>query len=109
MAAGNCTVLKPSEFEPHTAAAIARLMREDFAQEYVVVFEGERDVAEALLPERFNKIFSPAARTWAGWSWRPLPNISHQSHSNSAVNALVWCALMRRLRSGRAGLPGASS
>lgn len=57
IAAGNCVVLKPSEFAPHTAAAVARLIRENFAGEYVTLFEGERDVAEALLHERFDKIF----------------------------------------------------
>ncbi len=57
IAAGNCAVLKPSEFAPHTAAALAKLIRKNFAEEYVAVVEGERDVAEALLQERFDKIF----------------------------------------------------
>lgn len=57
MAAGNCAVLKPSEFAPHTAAALARLVSEGFAPEYLAVCEGEREVAEALLRERFDKIF----------------------------------------------------
>lgn len=57
LAAGNCAVLKPSEFAPHTAAAIAKLVRENFAEKYVAVVEGERDAAEALLRERFDKIF----------------------------------------------------
>ncbi|MCS7337913.1 MAG: aldehyde dehydrogenase family protein [Verrucomicrobiae bacterium] len=57
IAAGNCAVLKPSEFAPHTAAAIAKLVRENFAEDYIAVVEGDRGVAEALLRERFDKIF----------------------------------------------------
>ena len=57
LAAGNCVVLKPSEFAPHTAAAIAQLIEATFAEEYVAVVPGERDVAEALLRERFDCIF----------------------------------------------------
>jgi aldehyde dehydrogenase (NAD+) len=57
MAAGNCAVLKPSELAPHTAAVIAKLIQGNFPEEYVAIFQGERDVAEALLRERFDKIF----------------------------------------------------
>ncbi len=57
LAAGNCAVLKPSEFAPHTAAAIAQLIRSTFPTEYVAVVPGEREVAEALLRERFDAIF----------------------------------------------------
>ena len=57
MAAGNCAVLKPSELAPRTAAAIARLVSASFADEYITVVQGERDVAEALLRERFDAIF----------------------------------------------------
>lgn len=57
MAAGNCSVLKPSEFAPHTATAVAGLIREHFPEEYLAVVEGDREVAEALLQERFDKIF----------------------------------------------------
>lgn len=57
IAAGNCAVLKPSEPAPHTAAAVAKLIRETFAEEYIACCEGERDVAEALLRQRFDKVF----------------------------------------------------
>jgi aldehyde dehydrogenase (NAD+) len=55
--AGNCAVLKPSELAPRTAEAIAALVRETFAEEYISVATGGADVAEALLRERFDKIF----------------------------------------------------
>lgn len=57
IAAGNCVVLKPSEFAPHTAGAIAQLLGATFPQEYIAVVQGERDVSESLLGERFDKIF----------------------------------------------------
>lgn len=57
LAAGNCAVLKPSEFAPQTAEAVARLIHETFPEHYVAVCPGGRDVAEALLRERFDKIF----------------------------------------------------
>ena len=57
LAAGNCAVLKPSEFAPHTAAVIAELIKATFAEEYIAVVPGERDVAEALLREKFDTIF----------------------------------------------------
>ncbi len=57
LAAGNCVVLKPSEFAPHTAAAIAKLIGATFPQEYIAIVPGEREAAEALLRERFDCIF----------------------------------------------------
>jgi aldehyde dehydrogenase (NAD+) len=57
VAAGNCAVLKPSEYAPHSAAAIAQVMRTNFPEEYIAVVQGEREAAEALLRERFDSIF----------------------------------------------------
>lgn len=57
IAAGNCAVLKPSEFAPHTSAVIAKLIADTFPAEYLAVVEGERAVAEALLREKFDTIF----------------------------------------------------
>ena len=57
IAAGNCAVLKPSELAPRTAEAVAALVRETFAEEFVSVVNGGVDVAAALLAERFDKIF----------------------------------------------------
>jgi aldehyde dehydrogenase (NAD+) len=57
LAAGNCAVLKPSECAPHTASAMAELIRATFPEDYVAVVEGDRDAAEALLRERFDTIF----------------------------------------------------
>lgn len=57
LAAGNCAVLKPSEHAPQTANAITGLIRATFPESYVAVAPGDHTVAEALLQERFDKIF----------------------------------------------------
>jgi len=57
IAAGNCAVLKPSELAPRTAAAITELIRDCFDEQLVTVVNGGADAAEALLRERFDKIF----------------------------------------------------
>ncbi len=57
IAAGNCVVLKPSELAPRTAEAIAALVQDCFEVRVVSVALGGVEVAEALLRERFDKIF----------------------------------------------------
>ncbi len=57
IAAGCCAVLKPSEFAPHTAEAVARIIGSAFAPECIAVVPGDRDVAERLLGEKFDVIF----------------------------------------------------
>ncbi|RMG62349.1 MAG: aldehyde dehydrogenase family protein [Calditrichaeota bacterium] len=57
LAAGNCAVLKPSEFSPATSELIARMVAELFPPEEVAVFQGDREVAQALLAKPFHHIF----------------------------------------------------
>ncbi|MBP7937862.1 MAG: aldehyde dehydrogenase [Phycisphaerae bacterium] len=57
IAAGNCVVLKPSEFAPQTAAAMARLIGTVFPDKYIAIVQGQRDVAEALLREKWDTVF----------------------------------------------------
>jgi len=57
IAAGNCAVLKPSEYAPHVSSATAELIRGNFGEEYIAVVEGGVEVAEALLQEKFDHIF----------------------------------------------------
>jgi aldehyde dehydrogenase (NAD+) len=57
MAAGNCAVIKPSEFAPHTAAVIAELLGATFPQDYLAVVQGDQKAGEALLREKFDTIF----------------------------------------------------
>ena len=63
IAAGNCTVVKPSEYAVHSAKVLSKLLREIFDEKYVAVLLGGRAVNEAVLKERFDYIFftgSPA-------------------------------------------------
>ncbi|RAK68200.1 aldehyde dehydrogenase family protein [Hymenobacter edaphi] len=57
LAAGNCCVLKPSELTPAVSALLARLVREVFDPAEVVVVEGGKDAATALLAQPFDHIF----------------------------------------------------
>ncbi len=63
IAAGNTIVIKPSEMTPHLSAFMSRMVRELFKPDEVAIFEGEADVASALLALPFDHIFftgSPA-------------------------------------------------
>lgn len=59
MAAGNCAVLKPSESAPASAALIARLISENFPEEYIRVVEGDGAIVVPDLIQhfRFDHIF----------------------------------------------------
>lgn len=59
IAAGNCVVLKPSEFAPATAAVMKRIITEAFAEEYVLYAEGEgATVVPAMMNGfRFDHVF----------------------------------------------------
>ena len=57
LAAGNCAVVKPSAYAPHTSRVIAQLIADLFPPEYVAVVEGGRAENSALLEERFDYIF----------------------------------------------------
>ena len=41
MAAGNCVVLKPSEFAPATAAIMKKIIEDNFSPEYILYVEGD--------------------------------------------------------------------
>ncbi len=51
IAAGNCVVLKPSEFAPATDAIMKKLIEEIFPKEYVLYVQGE---GSAVIPEMMN-------------------------------------------------------
>ncbi len=57
ISAGNTAVLKPSELSPHTSRAIKNLIESTFNEEYISVVEGEKEISEALLNIKFDKIF----------------------------------------------------
>lgn len=57
IAAGNCVVLKPSAYSPHTSNVLAQLVRETFSEDYVAVVTGGRAENQDLLEQRFDYIF----------------------------------------------------
>ncbi|MCB9284823.1 MAG: aldehyde dehydrogenase family protein [Lewinellaceae bacterium] len=57
IAAGNCAIVKPSEFVPHTSAVLKRMLDELFPKEEVYLLEGDLHTAQALLRKPFNHIF----------------------------------------------------
>ncbi len=57
MAAGNCTIVKPSEYSSHTAEIIERLLCENFDESYITVVRGGREANKTLLDEKFDYIF----------------------------------------------------
>lgn len=57
IAAGNCVVLKPSEYSVATTKIIVKMIESLFSEKEVKVVPGEADVAEALLKLPFNHIF----------------------------------------------------
>lgn len=63
IAAGNIAVIKPSEFAPATANVVERLISEAWPDGEVTVVNGEAQVAEELLRQRWDHVFftgSPA-------------------------------------------------
>ena len=57
LAAGNCVILKPSEFVPHVAQLLKKMVEELFPPQEVALFLGDHRVAEALLKKPFDHIF----------------------------------------------------
>src|SRR5690625_5018112 len=57
MAAGNTMIIKPSEFTPHTSALLNELISKTFDAKYLTIIEGDKEVSEQLLNNRFDYIF----------------------------------------------------
>ncbi len=57
VAAGNTTVLKPSEISANTSKIISNLIKQNFDEKYIAVVEGGVDETQKLLNCRWNKIF----------------------------------------------------
>jgi coniferyl-aldehyde dehydrogenase len=57
LAAGNRVMIKPSELAPRTAALMARIVRESFADDEMAVFPGDADVGKAFTELPFDHLF----------------------------------------------------
>jgi aldehyde dehydrogenase (NAD+) len=63
IAAGNCSIIKPSEHTPHSSALIKRIVNEIFEPSEVEVVEGDAEVAKGLLELPFHHIFFTGSPT----------------------------------------------
>jgi aldehyde dehydrogenase (NAD+) len=57
IAAGNCVVVKPSNYSPNTSEVIDIILSEVFRKDYVTVIHGGREANQSLLEQKFDYIF----------------------------------------------------
>ena len=57
IAAGNCAVIKPSEYAPHTSEVISKMIKDCYQEEYITVVQEGIDVNQSLLKMKFDYIF----------------------------------------------------
>lgn len=57
IAAGNCAIIKPSEYSYHTSEVIEKLIKENFDEQFITVIRGGREANKSLLDEKFDYIF----------------------------------------------------
>nr|WP_309228288.1 aldehyde dehydrogenase [Virgibacillus sp. NKC19-3] len=57
IAAGNCAVLKPSEYTEATSDLLADMIQNTFNPSYITVVQGGKETSEELLKQRFDYIF----------------------------------------------------
>lgn len=57
IAAGNCSVIKPSEYSFHSSAVLDEIISKTFDPSFVKVITGDANEAKALLEEKFDYIF----------------------------------------------------
>ncbi len=57
IAAGNCVMIKPSEYTPHTSAMMKKIIGELFPEEEVALIEGDAEVSTDLLKLPFHHIY----------------------------------------------------
>jgi len=63
VAAGNCTVIKPSEISKNTETVIFEMISEYFDKKYISVFCGGPETSKELLKERFDYMFFTGGET----------------------------------------------
>jgi aldehyde dehydrogenase (NAD+) len=57
ISAGNCVVIKPSEYSSHTAAVLEEMINSNFDPNYIRLVQGDASVSKRLLGEPFDFIF----------------------------------------------------
>lgn len=57
ISAGNCAVIKPSEYTPYVSEVVVKIIKENFDESYIRVIEGGKEVTSALINSPFDYIF----------------------------------------------------
>ena len=57
ISSGCCAVMKPSPYSQNTSAVMQKMIDETFDAKYIAMFQGHRDVNQALLTQKFDFIF----------------------------------------------------
>jgi aldehyde dehydrogenase (NAD+) len=57
IAGGNCAVIKPAQMTPNVSKIIAKIIRENFEENYIRVIEGDRQATAELINAPFDYIF----------------------------------------------------
>jgi aldehyde dehydrogenase (NAD+) len=57
IAAGTCTILKPSEIAVNTSQVVAEIIAKTFEPAYITAIEGGIEISQQLLAEKFDHIF----------------------------------------------------
>lgn len=57
VAAGNCVIVKPSDYSPNVSRVIADILAEVFPPEHVACVLGHHDVADAILEQPLDHVF----------------------------------------------------
>lgn len=57
IAAGNCTILKPSEHTPNVSEVVEKIINENFDERYISVIKGDKEVTSALINSDLDYIF----------------------------------------------------
>ena len=57
IAAGNCSVIKPSELSPASALAVGELINDVFSEDLVGVFHGDANLTQHLLEQSWDHVF----------------------------------------------------
>lgn len=63
IAAGNCTILKPSAYSPNTSDLIDKLISKYFDKSFITVVKGGREANNTLLEQKFDYIFFTGSPT----------------------------------------------
>ena len=83
LAAGNTVILKPSAYAPHTSQILSQLLKECYPPEYVTMITGGREENQALLNQRFDKIFFTGGKTVGKEVLRHACRIPDSRHSGA--------------------------